>query len=65
MRPLNKRDLDLLTVIPKSVFLLLNRILSLGFPVLIHAAVGGSILGTVKDLAGGSAASRLIRANGV
>jgi hypothetical protein len=52
MRPLSKGELELLTQIARSVFLLLVLIVLLGAPVLTHAAVGGSISGTVKDPSG-------------
>lgn len=47
-----KRELELPTPNPRSVHLFLILTLLLRFPTMTHAAVGGSISGTVKDHSG-------------
>ena len=49
---MGKRERELPALIARSVVLLLASIFLLEFPVAIHAAVGGSISGTVEDRSG-------------
>ena len=52
MRPLRKKILELPKLAAQFAFLVSVLIVLLGLPALSHAAVGGSIFGTVKDPSG-------------